>query len=97
MHTYIVCFCGRSLADIKELFIKLCEKNNTKIRGDPKHKVEILPADIAAADFIEAEGVDKILDKLGVKHECCRARLMTQIYMDEYLEPVVEPKNYADA
>lgn len=93
MHVYIVCFCGRSIADIKELFIKLSENNNRNVAS--KKKIELLPSSMTAADFINSEAAAPILDKLGVHQQCCRTRILTQITMDERLEPVVEPKNYA--
>lgn len=81
MYPYIVCFCGQSLGDIYELFKELRRR---KIKAHlEKLGYDVLPELFQFSDDVDVSAGD-ILDKLHVKQQCCRGRLLTQVEYKEY-------------
>lgn len=67
----IVCFCGRSIADICDLFKALKAEKLASIGG----RDNILPEMLAFTEEANVEMGD-ILDALHLNLECCRSRLL---------------------
>jgi len=76
MYPYIVCFCGRSLGDIYDLFIEMRrQKINAALDGEEPVAFELAQQNIQLND---------ILDALHIRAECCRVRMLTQVEFKNY-------------
>ncbi|AMN83591.1 hypothetical protein D5b_00161 [Faustovirus] len=71
MFPYIICTCGRSLGDIYEAY-QVEKRNHVKHDTDVEMLVE------------SSDSVGHILDKLHLKEDCCRGKMMTQITFNKY-------------
>ena len=74
MYPYIVCFCGRSIGDIYDLFNKMREDRNKEVFGD----VELDPTATALSELLRAD-ISDIFEALHLENDCCRARIMSQV------------------
>lgn len=79
MYPYILCYCGRPLADIVELFNALRLK---AIKAEKGTK-DIAPDRLPMAEVNQAS-LNDIFKALHIELDCCRARLMTQADYTEY-------------
>jgi len=78
MYPYIVCYCGRSLGDLYDLFKELRAAEFRKKFG----KLEIDPGMIATAEDLQVE-LDGVFKMLHLNLQCCRVRMMSQIEFKE--------------
>lgn len=84
MYPFIVCFCGRSLGDIYDLF-KLMRLDKYMKEYESKDGIDydIDPSMLAIAGAVEIDLID-VFEQLHITHDCCRARLMGQVEFKEY-------------
>lgn len=75
MYPYIVCFCGRSLGDIYDLFKALRLLEYKKYFASNEF---IDPTMVQYSEDIKIE-CKEIFKILGVELTCCKTRLMTQV------------------
>jgi DNA-directed RNA polymerase subunit N (RpoN/RPB10) len=73
MYPYIVCFCGREIGCLYEAYLEMCKDLYVSEFGD----MVIDPALISLTQEFQIN-TGEILTSLGLKLECCRARIMTQ-------------------
>lgn len=76
MYPYIVCFCGRSLGDIYDLFkaMKLVKYNAEYAKND----LDVDPSLLAISEQVEVDLSD-VFEALCIHTDCCRVRLMSQV------------------
>lgn len=79
MYPYVVCYCGRSLGDLYDLF---CAMRLSKYAEIYPETGGIDPSLLATAEDGRVELGD-VLDALGLHLDCCRVRMITQV---EYKE-----------
>jgi DNA-directed RNA polymerase subunit N (RpoN/RPB10) len=80
MFPFIVCFCGRSSAELYDLFIALrreryeeyISKNNIVVKGDYIKSTNQIPIELG-----------DILDDLNLKLACCRTRMLCQVMFND--------------
>jgi DNA-directed RNA polymerase subunit N (RpoN/RPB10) len=76
MYSYILCYCGRSLGDVADLFDRLRQEKYKKL-----YNVEV------NAEFIHAMAtqveLNDIFELLHIYLPCCRLRLMTQVKIQD--------------
>jgi len=80
MYPYIICFCGRSLGDIYDLFIAMRVKKFRQVYNDVCPTNPIDPIQLQFDPNIVIE-LDDIFRALHIELPCCRVRLMTQIQL----------------
>lgn len=82
MYPYIVCFCGRSLGDIYDLFMamKAAKRSDAYSKGG----LEVDPNLLPISEDVQVDLVD-VFDELNMDKDvdCCRVRLMTQVQFKE--------------
>lgn len=77
MYGYVLCRCGRCLANVYDLFKRLrADKIAAQVDG------EISPKFLPLSDAATVELGD-ILDQLQLTRECCRACIMQQVEFKE--------------
>jgi DNA-directed RNA polymerase subunit N (RpoN/RPB10) len=74
MYPLVVCYCGRSLADLFDLFIELRKRKLQASFGDR----DIDPDVLAFSDTLQVKTGD-ILDKLNLRLDCCRGHMISQV------------------
>ena len=82
MYPYIVCYCGRSLGDIYDLFKALCHEKYV-LAHDDGVDMDIDPSMLAIAESVNVD-ISDVFDQLHMHVDCCRARLMSQVEFKEY-------------
>jgi len=82
MYPYIVCFCGRSLGDIYDLFKALRLEKYAQGYADAENG-DIDPYMLAICESFDL-GLSDIYEQLDVHLECCKTRLMTQTEFKDY-------------
>ena len=78
MYPYIVCYCGRSIGDLYDLFMKLRADKYAEEFGDAVFD----PSAIALSEVLQSD-IGDIFDTLHLENDCCRARIMTQVEFKE--------------
>ena len=81
MYPYIVCFCGRSLGDIYDVYKQMRLNKYKKEYGEAASTMD--PHLMTLSNVAEVV-VDDILNKLHLKTICCRARMISQVEFKEY-------------
>lgn len=81
MYPYVRCYCGRSIGDLYDIYtsIKLARYQEVYEKSDYVYD----PKTMALNTRIQVEMGD-VLDALGLKMECCRARMITQIEFKDF-------------
>jgi DNA-directed RNA polymerase subunit N (RpoN/RPB10) len=74
MYPYVVCYCGRSIGDLYDLYVELRRRKIISEHGE----LNIDPDVVAFSDTLQVHTGD-ILDKLNLKLDCCRARMLSQV------------------
>lgn len=74
MYPFIVCFCGRALGDIYDLF---CAMRSAK-QARMFEGIDIDPSYVPIVDTIQIDLLD-VFDSLGLHMDCCRTRMLTQV------------------
>ena len=72
MYPYIVCFCGRSLGDLYDIFKLLREIKYQKLDS------EVDPMLYAITESVQIDLVD-VFEQLNIHMDCCRTRMNTQV------------------
>lgn len=80
MYPYIVCYCGRSIGQIYDLFKAL--RREKYVEFFQKNNLNINPDKIPFSDDIDIKLRD-VFDELNIHNQCCKARLMSCV---EYKE-----------
>lgn len=81
MYPYILCFCGRSLGDIYDLFKMMRLAKTLEILK--AEEADVNPALLAISDV--QIRLDSIFADLHITTECCKARLSTQVELKELI------------
>lgn len=82
MYPWIVCFCGKSLGDLYDAFKAMrIEKYKEALGEDDFGTID--PALFAITEDVQIELID-VFEQLGVKKECCRMHLHTQVEFSEF-------------
>ena len=76
MFPYIVCFCGRSLGELFEVFSMMRMKKYSKYFEELGIKID--PIMVPLSGEIPVELNDEF-NQLNIYKPCCRARLLSQI------------------
>lgn len=76
MYPYIVCFCGRSLGDIYDLFKALRAAEYATYME--KNHVHIDPDKIQYSEEVIVY-LREVFETLHIDMQCCKARLLTQV------------------
>lgn len=75
MYPFILCFCGRSLGDLYDLF---CAMKITKYAAAYEEAgIDIDPYLLPLCESIQVDLVD-VFEALGLHMDCCRNHLLTQ-------------------
>jgi DNA-directed RNA polymerase subunit N (RpoN/RPB10) len=74
MYPYIVCFCGRSLGDIYDLFKAMRDDRIKEVFGD----VDFDPVAAALNELLKCD-ISDVFESLHLHNDCCRTRIMTQV------------------
>ena len=76
MYPYIVCFCGRSLGDLYDVFkaMRLAKYAEAYAEID----LDIDPMILAITETIQVD-ISDIYDQLNIHMDCCKVRLCTQV------------------
>lgn len=77
MYPHIICFCGRSLGDIYDLF-KMLRAERYVAAYKRADAGAIDPAMLAITESIHVD-ISDILDMLHLHTDCCRMRMQTQV------------------
>ncbi len=72
MYPFVLCFCGRSLADIYDLFVALRREKYAAAYAD------IDPYYLPISATVRVDLVD-VFEQLNIHMDCCRTRLLTQV------------------
>lgn len=84
MYPYIVCYCGRSLGDIFDIFKLLrLEKYMAAYEKSDGIEWDIDPTMLAISEVVDIDLSD-VFDQLRIYTDCCRSRLMSQVEFKEY-------------
>ena len=78
MYPYIVCYCGRSIGDLYDLFKELRAAKFADSFGE----FDIDPSMIPITEELQVD-LDDIFKSLHIHVPCCRTRLMSQIEFKE--------------
>lgn len=76
MYCYILCFCGRSIGDLYDLFCAM------RAAVYEANKQTVNPAKAPITDQVAVD-ISTVLDDLGLHMQCCRVRISTQVEMKE--------------
>lgn len=79
MYPYILCYCGRAIGDIYDIFKEMRREKYIAAYGTD----EIDPSILAISSTVDVDLID-VFDQLRVHTDCCRARLMSQVEFKEY-------------
>lgn len=80
MYPFVVCFCGRALGDIYDVFKIMRRAKYSAAYGDLEDDFD--PSLIALNEAIQVDLTD-VFDSLGIHMDCCRIRLNTQVEFKE--------------
>jgi DNA-directed RNA polymerase subunit N (RpoN/RPB10) len=80
MYPYIICYCGRSLGDIYDLFKAL--RREKYVEFFKKEGLNINPDKIPFAENVDIRMRD-VFEQLNIDMPCCKTRLMSTV---EYKE-----------
>lgn len=78
MYPYIVCYCGRSIGDLFDVFKAMRNELYMTTFG---HTV-FDPSMLAIMPDLQVE-LGEVLDNLHLHLDCCRARMLTQVEFKE--------------
>ena len=78
MYPYIVCYCGRSLGDLFDVFKAMRSELYTATFGH----VQFDPSMLAIIPDLQVE-LGEVLNSLHLHLDCCRARMLTQVEFKE--------------
>lgn len=81
MYPYILCYCGRCLSDIYDLFIAM--KLDKYEAAYEKLGENIDPVIIATSEAIQID-ISDIFEALHLDLDCCRGRMQTQVMFSTY-------------
>lgn len=84
MYPYILCYCGRALGDIYDLFKMMQAQKYAeayKIMGELEWNVD--PSMLAISDIVDVN-LDDVYERLHIHLDCCRCRLLSQVEFCEY-------------
>lgn len=76
MYPYILCYCGRSLGDLYDLFNVLRAAKYTEAYVEFGEDID--PAFLAISDLVQVDLTD-VFDALHIHMECCKVRIQTQV------------------
>lgn len=80
MYPLILCYCGRCLSDIYDLFREL--KSRKFATAYAALGMDIDPVQIAISGELDVELGD-VLDQLNLHLDCCRTHIITQVEFKE--------------
>lgn len=84
MYPYIVCYCGRSIGDVYDVFCKLrIQKYNEAFNKNEASKYDIDPNMLSISEIVDVDLTD-VFEQLNIHTDCCRTRLTTQVQFKEY-------------
>jgi DNA-directed RNA polymerase subunit N (RpoN/RPB10) len=78
MYPYIVCYCGRALGHLYDVFNTIRRERLAEEFGEEA----LDPTMIAIIQDVQIELGD-VLDQLHLHNECCRVRMITQVEFKE--------------
>ena len=81
MYPYILCFCGRSLGDLYDVF-KAMRLEKIADAYDLEDATDIDPYLIAISDKFDIT-LESVFAALNIQTECCRVRMMSQVELKE--------------
>jgi DNA-directed RNA polymerase subunit N (RpoN/RPB10) len=76
MYPFIVCFCGRSLGDIYDVFCLMRQAKYAEAYAAIDSAID--PALIPITESIQVELVD-VFEQLNLHLSCCRTRIQAQV------------------
>lgn len=86
MYPFIVCFCGRSLGDLRDAFLYLRAKAIEELElGGPDAKLfDPHSCEYDAVVAADQAIIETIFEQLGLHMICCRTHMATQVEFKEY-------------
>lgn len=81
MYPYIVCYCGRCLSDIYDLFCVMRDRKYATAYADLG--MDIDPIQIAISGAMDVDLAD-VFEQLNLHLDCCRTRMHTQVEFREF-------------
>lgn len=76
MYPYIVCFCGRSLGDLHDIFKAMKNAKYAEVYGNLDYEID--PSVLAITESIQIDLSD-IFEMLNLHMDCCKTRINTQV------------------
>ena len=80
MYPLILCYCGRCLSDIYDLYLEL--RNRRFATAYSALGMDIDPVQIAISGELDVS-MEEDLDKLNLHLDCCRVHILTQVQFKE--------------
>jgi len=80
MYAYIVCFCGRSLGDLFDLFREMRAIKYADAYSNLDFDID--PNLLAITESVQVK-LDDVLDDLCLNLDCCRTHMLTQVEFAE--------------